>query len=80
MFGVSRVTPPHCHGHTHRCADVCGLYVCVQEEQAADSWAKAKTYTVLREGDKLRDTQRDREKEGDVGINRGYKKQEKADR
>lgn len=25
--------------------------MCVQEEQAADSWAKAKTYTLLREGD-----------------------------
>ncbi len=51
MFGVSGVTPPHRHGHAHRCADVCRVYVCVQEEQAADSWAKAKTYSLLREGD-----------------------------
>ena len=53
MFGVSRRTPPHCHGHAHRCADVCRVYVCVQEEQAADSWAKAKTYALLREGDSV---------------------------
>jgi len=42
--------------------------VCVQEEQAADSWAKAKTYALLREGDsergRLRGTQRDQEKAG----------------
>lgn len=50
MFGVNRVTPPHYHGHARRCADVC-VCVCVQGEQAADSWAKAKTYTLLREGD-----------------------------
>ena len=26
------------------------VHVCVQEEKAADSWAKAKTYALLREG------------------------------
>lgn len=31
--------------------DVCRVYVCVQEERAADSWAKAKTYTPLRKAD-----------------------------
>lgn len=29
MFGVSGATPPHCHGHAHRCADVCGVCICV---------------------------------------------------
>lgn len=72
MFGVSGVTPPHCHGHAHRCADVCRVYVCIQEEPAADSWAKAKTYALLRETDimrgRLRGSQRDREKEGQKKV------------
>lgn len=62
MFGVSRVTPPHCHGHAHRCADVCRVDVCVQEEQAADSWAKAETYALLREGDSEEERERETER------------------
>lgn len=59
MFGDSRATPPHRHGHACSvrrcvvCACVDCLHVCVcvhaQEDQAADSWAKAQT--LLREGD-----------------------------
>lgn len=52
------MTPPHCHGHARRCADVC-----IQEEQAADSWAKAKTYALLEERDSRRGRQRAMEKE-----------------
>lgn len=50
--------------------DVRRVYVRVQKEQAADSWAKAKTYALLRTGDseeeraRLRGTERDREKAG----------------
>lgn len=55
MFGDSEATPPHSCGHAnsvydcmHACVSVYGcvcVYVCVhaQEDQAADSWAKAQT-------------------------------------
>lgn len=37
------------------------MCVCVQEEQAADSWAKAKTYVLLREGDSEQETEAERD-------------------
>ena len=58
----------HTHTHIHRCADVCSVCVCVcvcvcvyRKKQAADSWAKAKTYAVLREKEIAR---RERERGG----------------
>lgn len=35
----------------HTDVQICAGCMCVQEEQAADSWAKAKTYALLGEGD-----------------------------
>lgn len=67
------MTPPHCHGHAHRCADVCA------QEQAADSWPKANAYARLRNGDRedtempseryTKGEEEDRMEQGDV--NRG---------
>lgn len=59
------------HTHMHTDVQMCAGCVCVQEEQAADSWAKAKTYALVREGDseKAREvggTHRDSEKASSI--------------
>lgn len=49
----------------HTDVQICAGCMCVQEEQAADSWAKAKTYALLGEGDS------EEEREVDWKVHKG---------
>lgn len=63
MFRVSEATPPHCHGHAHRCADVC---MCVyRRSRQLTAGLKQKEYTLLREEEskEMREVHDDRGRE-----------------
>lgn len=63
MFRVSEATPPHCHGHAHRCADVC---MCVyRRSRQLTAGLKQKEYNLLREEEskEMREVHDDRGRE-----------------
>lgn len=63
MFRVSEATPPHCHGHAHRCADVC---MCVyRRSRQLTAGLKQKEYNLLREEEskEMREVYNDRGRE-----------------